>query len=212
MKIAVFGAHGRVGTSVCRIAKNKHEIVEIEKYTDTDGVCADVAIDFSTAEATENVCNFCKQRNIPLVTGVTGRDSQQQTLVEELKKHVPVAESANFSAGFGLLKEACKILAKAGWDCEIVETHRKQKRDRPSGTAKLLAKTILQQGQRSVRIHSLRCGSNFGRHEIVFATKGESITLTHQAENVDIFARGAILQAENLVKTNCAKQKNAAEL
>ncbi len=202
MKIAVFGAHGRVGTSVCRIAKAKHEIVEIEKFSDIEGLCADVAIDFSTADATEIVCNFCKQRNIPLVTGVTGRDSEQQAFVDELKKYVPVVESANFSTGFGLMQEACKILAKAGWDCEIVETHRKGKKDRPSGTSKLLAKTILQHGQRSVRIHSLRCGSNFGKHEIIFATKGESITLTHQAENVDIFARGAILQAEKLVKTN----------
>lgn len=78
------------------------------------------------------------------------------------------------------------------------------KADCPSGTAKLLACDIMQNGTRIVRVHSLRCGSNFGKHQVVFATDGESITVTHQAENVEIFALGAVHKAEEMLqnKTN----------
>lgn len=203
MKIAVFGANGRVGSKVCEIAAERgHKIVAIEKDTDIDKVsAADVAIDFSTAAATESVCEFCKKRLCPLVTGVTGRNDAQKEILEETKRVVAVKESANFSVGISQMYELCKTLAKLGWDCEIVETHRKNKRDCPSGTAKELACVIAQNGTRKVNIHSLRAGSNFGTHEVVFATEGESITVTHRAENVNIFALSAIKCAEQLFES-----------
>lgn len=206
MKLAVFGAKGRVGKSVCKIAKErKHTVVSIEKG---DDLCAteqvDIVVDFSTAEATRQVCDFCRKMRCPLVTGVTGRNENQQRLLDELKNSIEVCESANFSIGIDAMRKVCKVLARLGWDCEIVETHRKQKADCPSGTAKLLACDIMQNGTRIVHVHSLRCGSNFGKHQVVFATDGESITVTHQAENVEIFALGAVRKAEEMLqnKTN----------
>lgn len=159
----------------------------------------DVVIDFSVAEATQEVCEFCKAHRCPLVTGTTGRDAEQQQYLEDLKKITTVCEKANFSKGMELTEEICKMLAPLNWDCDIVETHRKGKADRPSGTAKQLCRSLLLGGTRTVCVHSLRNGSNFGRHEIVFGTNGESITITHQAENVQIFARGALDTAEKIV-------------
>lgn len=202
MKIAVFGAGGRVGREVCQIAKTRgHDVVAIEKDTDVkavDGV--DVVIDFSTAEATQKVCEFCLAHHCPLVTGVTGRTQKEQEILTETEKVVPVKASANFSVGIQQMYALCKELGKLGWDVEIVETHRKDKRDSPSGTAKQLACAIEQNGTRKVTIHSLRAGSNFGTHEVIFATAGESLTIIHRAENVGIFALGAIKCAEKLVK------------
>lgn len=201
MKIAVFGANGRVGSAVVRLAKEKkHQVLEIEKGTIPTEI-ADVAIDFSVAEATQEVCEFCAHCHCPLVSGVTGRNDEQQQLLENLKSVVPVEESSNFSKGIAAMHQICKLLATLKWDCEIVETHRKGKKDSPSGTAKDLATTIAASGQtRIVEIHALRCGSNFGKHQVVFATEGESLTITHQAENVEIFARGALGKAEKLAK------------
>ena len=202
MKIAVFGAQGRVGKIVCALAKQRgHEVAEIERDTNLQTVGeVDVAIDFSVAEATSDVCEFCKSKRCALVTGVTGRNESQQQLVEGLKSVCKVCESSNFSNGIAAMQEICKILAKLNWDCEIVETHRKGKRDCPSGTAKDLATTVVTNGTRTVQIHALRCGSNFGKHEVVFATQGESITVVHQAENCEIFARGALDVAEKIAK------------
>lgn len=207
MKIAVFGAQGRVGSKVCEIARTRgHEVFEVEKDTDaTQATDIDIAIDFSVAEATQKVCEFCKDHHCPLVSGVTGRNEQQQRILDEARRFVAVKESANFSIGIAAVREICRTLAKLEWDCEIVEIHRKGKRDCPSGTAKQLACEIAQNGTRKVTVHSVRAGSNFGTHEIIFAAEGESLTVTHRAENVGIFAFGAIKCAEELFEAESAK-------
>lgn len=211
MKIVLFGAKGRVGSRVRAIAEQRgHTVVPLDKEDCADDgfvnnaalVGADVAIDFSLSEATSKVCEFCKKFRCPLVSGVTGRTPEQQQMLDELAKSVPTCVKSNFSVGVQtltkLVSEACKLLYD--WDCEIVEIHRKDKRDSPSGTAKNLAAIAAQRKNFcNVTVHSLRCGSNFGRHSVIFAAQGESLELTHQAENTDIFARGAVLEAEKLV-------------
>ena len=42
---------------------------------------------------------------------------------------------------------------------------------------------------------ALRGGSVPGDHSVILATEGESVTLSHRAENRSIFARGAIKAA-----------------
>ena len=205
MNIAIFGAIGRVGSAVLRIAEERgHNVVPIEKNTQTEvlsSVQIDIVIDFSTAEATEKVCEFCLDHNAPLVTGVTGRKESEQAALQKLSEKLPVIAEANFAEGVQILVSIVEKLAKAlpNWDCEIVEIHHRGKKDAPSGTAKKLAAAAAKRKSfGKVTVHSLRCGSNFGQHSIVFATEGESLTLTHQAENVDIFARGAVIKAEKL--------------
>lgn len=209
MNIAVFGAKGRVGSKVVEIAEKRgHTVIpidikEVKSTKNSNTYTVDAVIDFSVAEATNEVCDFCRQHRSPLVSGVTGRNEQQEKEIERLSNELPVVCKSNFSVGVDMLHRICEIVAKElpDWDCEIVETHRKGKLDAPSGTAKSIAATIAQQKSfKKVTVHSLRCGSNFGKHQIVFATNGESLTLTHQAENVDIFALGAVLEAEKLIK------------
>ncbi len=207
MTTAVFGARGRVGSLLCEMAKKRgHNVIPV----DVDGLPeptpqrVDVAIDFSVAEATESVCLFCEKHRCALVTGVTGRNRAQQKQIDDLSKELPVIQSVNFSEGAETLCRLVKEVAQtlASWDVEIVEIHRREKRDAPSGTAKKLAAAAAQNRNfKSVTVHSLRCGSNFGNHSVIFATKGESLTLTHQAENCEIFARGALLKAESIVSS-----------
>ena len=218
MNIAVFGARGRVGSKVVEIAKGRgHTVVAIDLKdnlgdNDTSQNCQkcqnlktvttiDAVIDFSTAAATQEVCQYCQLHHCALISGVTGRSKTQQQLIDDLSAELPVVYKSNFSVGVDILHKVCEIVASAlsDWDCEIVEIHRRGKLDSPSGTAKSLASTIAKQHSfKRVTTHALRCGSNFGRHEVIFATNGESLTITHQAENVDIFALGAVLEAEKL--------------
>lgn len=204
MTIAVFGSDGRVGSKVAAIAEARgHTVLPVEKGQAPlfDKQNADVVIDFSAADATDEVCSFCRSHRCPLVTGVTGRNETQQRAIDELSQQLPVTAKSNFAAGINALRAAVETLSRqlADWDCEIVEIHRKGKIDSPSGTAKMLAATAAKRKSfKGVTIHSLRCGSNFGCHSVIFATQGESLTLTHQAENTDIFAKGAVQTAERL--------------
>lgn len=232
MVIAVFGANGRVGKQTVNAATaRRHCVYGIDKdgirayncpnggkniddgteqpdktfiYTAADiaDVKIDAVIDFSAAQATDDVCDFCLQHRCALVSGVTGRTDEQNEKIRRLSEILPVVCSANFSSGIRALNEICKQLADLlpDWDCEIVEIHRRGKVDSPSGTAKMLAATLAQRKSfAQTTIHSLRLGSNFGCHSIMLASEGESITITHQAENTAVFALGAVKGAEQLV-------------
>lgn len=202
MNIAVFGAKGRVGRAVVELSRG-HNVWQIDKDLCENPLSnVDVAIDFSLPSATKNVVEFCQTHHCPLVTGVTGRNAEQERLVENLANHVTVVAMDNFSKGIALLTQICQYVSQnCNWDCEIVETHHVGKRDSPSGTAKAVASKIAKaRGEFChVAIHSLRVGSNFGKHQVVFATQGESLTITHQAENVEIFAKGALQKALEVV-------------
>ena len=205
MNIAVFGARGRMGRKVVEIAEERgHSVWQIDKnWQENPLKTVDVAIDFATADATNEVCDFCKAHNSALVSGVTGRNEMQLQLLEELASIVPISCKANFSIGVNMLYELAEIISKklSDWDCEIVEIHHRNKIDSPSGTAKQLASVIEKENSfKKVTIHALRAGTNSGCHSVVFASNGESLTLTHQAESRDIFARGAVLEAERLVR------------
>ena len=205
MNVAVFGAKGRVGSAVVRLAKG-HNVWQIDKDFEHNPLqTVDVVVDFSLPSATKNVVDFCKAHHCPLVTGVTGHSVTQLALLDELSQHVTVVAMDNFSEGVQILAQICQYVAQnCNWACEIVETHHARKKDSPSGTAKMLASKIAKAGGEfcGVTVHSLRLGSNFGCHQVVFATSGESLTITHQAENVEIFARGALKRALQLAENN----------
>lgn len=197
-----------MGKRVVEIAESrKHNVWQIDvDWQQNELKDVDVVIDFSTAQATQRVCSFCRAHNCALVTGVTGRSDEQLALLDELGKTLPVVRKANFSEGMNMLYELAEIVAKklGEWDCEVVELHHRNKLDSPSGTAKQLAVAVAKQRSfKKVTVHALRAGSNNGCHTLIFATNGESLTLTHQAENRDIFARGAVLEAERLFAKIC---------
>ena len=102
------------------------------------------------------------------------------------------------------------------FDIEILEMHHRMKVDAPSGTALLLGeaaaagRNIPLDDAHSVRVRdghtgarepgtigfaTLRGGSVVGDHSVIFAGASERITLSHHAENREIFARGAVRAA-----------------
>lgn len=201
MNLAVFGADGRVGRKVCAIAEQRgHTVFAIDKNKALPDENIDAVIDFSTSSATRQVCDFCKTHHCALVSGVTGRTDDQQSLLEDLQKTNVVCISSNFSQGMPMVEQLCKACATLGWDCAITETHRKGKIDAPSGTAKKLAGIIAQNGTPIVETHSLRLGDTVGTHQITFANVGESITIIHTVHNANCFALGAVKTAEILMK------------
>lgn len=204
MKLTVFGSNGRVGGSVVRLAEKRgHEVTKIDVGDNMAECNADVVIDFSVPQATEAVIDYCVACNCPLVTGVTGRNAKQQFEIDKLSERLPVVQSANFAEGIALFTDVCAKIAAAhpDWDVDVVEMHRRGKLDAPSGTAKTIAAKISQAKGAfgKVTIHSVRSGTNFGVHSVIFGGTGENITLTHRAENVEVFALGAIKQAEVLI-------------
>jgi 4-hydroxy-tetrahydrodipicolinate reductase len=89
---------------------------------------------------------------------------------------------------------------ESGFSCVIEETHHKEKKDAPSGTAKALKEIVESLGFTDVPIHSTRGGTVVGIHRVRFLGDGEEICLEHNAGDRRLFARGALIAAISLYK------------
>jgi 4-hydroxy-tetrahydrodipicolinate reductase len=183
----------------------------------------DVLIDFTAPEgAVENVAAAAKLGK-PSVVGTTGLSSDQQKILSDLARTVPVVYAPNMSVGVNLMFKLTTEIAKAlglEYNVEVIEIHHNQKRDSPSGTAMRLAECasaglgldpgkdlvhgrrglVGARGPREIGMHSLRGGDVTGDHTIVFAGPGERLELTHRAHSRDNFARGALRAARFVIR------------
>jgi 4-hydroxy-tetrahydrodipicolinate reductase len=177
----------------------------------------DVAIDFSNAQATQSNLTACREARKPLLIGTTGFASDLTAAFAAAAKDIPLLVAPNTSLGVTLLIELVRQAARAlpaQFDIEIIEAHHRMKRDAPSGTALALGKaaaegrgrpfgseesavrregTARQDGEIGFAV--VRGGDIVGEHTVLFAGMGESLTLSHQATDRAIFARGALQAA-----------------
>ena len=179
---------------------------------------ADVAIDFSHADATVEHLAECEAAGIPLLIGTTGFAPDLERRLAAAARHIALLVAANTSLGVTLLVELVRTAAEAlpgSFDIEILETHHRLKRDAPSGTALALARAAgegrgqsaeqalagagaARAGARAagqIGFAVRRGGDVIGEHEVRFFGAGESLELAHRATDRAIFARGALTAA-----------------
>jgi 4-hydroxy-tetrahydrodipicolinate reductase len=163
---------------------------------------ADVAIDFSTADAVAANLRHLANRGIDAVVGTTGWTAHEAALRREIGDRIGVVAAPNFALGVNLFvalaARAAELLAPhPAFGAWIHEAHHAAKRDAPSGTAILLEAAMRGSGyDRPVDVASTRAGSIPGTHTIGFDAAGETITLTHTARDRSGFARGALQAAQ----------------
>ena len=185
--------------------------VDVDKYASPLDVPGrpDVIVDFSYPGNLEMAVEAAKKYGCALIEGTTGLSREQLDLVREAAAHCPVIQSYNFSQGVAAMRKAARLLAQAlmpGFDCEIVETHHRQKVDAPSGTAKILLSAVDPAGEydvvygregrpgargHEIGVHALRGGTDPGEHQVLFFGEDEIVELRHSALSRRIFAKGA---------------------
>ena len=205
MKILLVG-FGRMGRLVEELARDEgHEVVAriISSTSAGDWPAADVAIDFSTAEAVRTNLPRLAERGTNVVVGTTGwkADERELRAVAE-RAGIGVVASANFSIGVNvfaiLAAEAARLLQPHDeYGAWIHERHHAAKKDAPSGTAFLLRDALSEAGfSRPVDISSTRAGSIPGTHVVGFDGRSDTIELTHTARDRRGFASGALVAAK----------------
>jgi 4-hydroxy-tetrahydrodipicolinate reductase len=163
---------------------------------------ADVAIDFSAADAVPANLPRLAEKGMNVVIGTTGWQAREAEL-RDLVAHAPIGVVAapNFAIGVNLFLALAERAAELWRDqpafgAWLHELHHAAKRDAPSGTALALADAMRGRGYaRSLDVASTRAGSIPGTHTVGFDAAGETITLTHTARDRSIFARGALQAA-----------------
>ncbi len=172
----------------------------------------DAIIDFSHPNNLEDLLKYAVSHHCPLVIATTGFDDQQLLKIEEASSQIPIFQAYNTSFGVQMLTKIVKMVSKEffdnGFDIEILEKHHNQKIDAPSGTAKLLYDVINEdidvnpiydrssikhkREKNEIGIQSIRGGTIFGEHSIMFAGKDEIVEIKHTALSKEVFAQGAI--------------------
>lgn len=220
MKVAIVGAAGRMGQKLIGLAEGTElEVVSkvdvAEGYDRTWSADVEGVIDFSYHAALPASIAKAAEQGIPYVIGTTGVTAEEQKSVDAAAKKIPVVQSGNYSLGVNLLLELVKKAATVlgpEYDVEVVEMHHRHKKDAPSGTALMLAKSAAagrgvdfaekavfgRQGDIGERpvgeiaVHALRGGSVVGDHTVMFAGDLERVEITHKAQDRTAFAAGAL--------------------
>ncbi|HEX4697717.1 MAG TPA: dihydrodipicolinate reductase C-terminal domain-containing protein [Candidatus Udaeobacter sp.] len=207
VRVLLIGAAGRMGKTIFDLARTEPEIEVVAQCDLGDAIepamnDCDVAIDFSHADATGEICCAALHKGKPLVIGTTAHSQQQRNTIQETAQSVPIVLASNFSIGvnvlFWLTGKAAELLGP-DFAAEIVETHHKTKKDAPSGTAKTLAEILNAARKSEIPIESIREGHVVGDHTIIFSGPSEQLELTHRAASREIFARGAFRAAKWIV-------------
>jgi 4-hydroxy-tetrahydrodipicolinate reductase len=216
MRIALIG-YGRMGHAVRALAEERghevpviigeaHENMAAERFPETLRM-ADVAIDFSSAEAVRRNVEACMLAQIPIVEGTTGWNAQLSDikfLVEE--SGGVMVHGANFSIGVNLFYKVAEYAATLfskfpEYEAFIEEQHHSRKKDAPSGTA-LKLKDVVEKHVQVGDIAATRAGNIPGTHRLGFDGKADQILLEHTARSREGFALGAIMAAEWIVGKN----------
>ena len=178
---------------------------------------ADVVVDFSDPASTAGHLAACAAAEVALLVGTTGLPPDIERHAAQAAARAPVMIASNTSLGVTLLTalvRECARLLPEDFDIEIVEAHHRHKKDAPSGTALTLGRAAAQgrgidferaavMGRSGVAPRRsgeigfavLRGGDIVGEHDVIFAGTAEKITLSHQATDRAVFARGALQAA-----------------
>ena len=224
MKVAILGAAGRMGHMLCDLVDRSEELELVAKcdiredYPRTWPAGTEAVIDFTFHEAVPANIAKAAEEGVVYVLGTTGLTDDEQKAVDEAAKKIPVVQSGNYSLGvnllLGLVAKAAEVLG-IEYDCEVVETHHRHKRDSPSGTALMLAKAaaegrdqnfddvavfgregmVGERPQGEIAVHAIRGGSVIGDHTVMFAGDVERVEITHKAQTREAFAAGALRAA-----------------
>ena len=194
MKVLIFGASGKMGQEMQKyLAMQSEKVVCVDKDNRKvlKNTKVDIIVDFSTANALCKNLEYAKNSNTPIVIATTGHSDENVQRIEQASKSIPIFMSSNFSLMFNVLN---RLLQNIGLlkscDFAIEETHHKQKKDSPSGSAKMLVKTLNNQ-KISPQVVSLRLGNVVGEHKVHIVGDYENLTFSHSVKSRQVFCQGA---------------------
>ena len=162
LRVAVFGASGRVGQTVVDAVKGAPDmelaagVDQVDQSTDfpwfTDAATAvretgpDVAIDFTVADAVSENAPMAIAAGVSPVIGTTGMSPDQIEAIRSAAESEGVGAfiAPNFAIGAVLMMAMAQLAAPHLDHVEVIELHHDQKIDAPSGTAAHTAELIAQ--------------------------------------------------------------------
>ncbi len=211
--LIIFGASGKMGQAILQEASKTNDfsiVAAIVKpsspiinqkvlnldlaYTSTTNIKKAVIIDVSLAHGLPQSVELAKKLDAALVVCSSGHNEENYQLLKEASREIPVLIAANTSIMLNIMADSVKKMAKLmpTSDTEIIELHHRNKKDAPSATALFLAQTM----QKKVNISSLRAGSAYSEHSVLFFNDFEHLEIKHCIHNRSVLAQGALFASK----------------
>jgi 4-hydroxy-tetrahydrodipicolinate reductase len=225
MKVAVFGANGRMGSQVCAAVGQQPDMALVARIDLGDpreaALGAEVVIDFTHPDAVLDNLAFCVRHQIHAVVGTTGFSPERLEQVRGLLGADPrcgVVIAPNFAIGAVVMMHVAALAAPYFESVEIIEAHHPGKADAPSGTAGLTARLVAQARARAgsapmpdattvetpgargavidqVRVHSLRLSGLIAQQEVRLTSAGETLAIVNDARSRACYMPGVLTAA-----------------
>jgi 4-hydroxy-tetrahydrodipicolinate reductase len=203
IRVAVAGAAGRMGETVCEAVLRADDMELVGRADPVLGTTleeflphAEVLVDFTRPDTALDNALACLQAGVHVVIGTTGFDPAplRQAQSSEGRTAANVIIAPNFAIGAVLMMrfaaEAAAHMAKA----EIIELHHDQKLDAPSGTAARTARLMADaSGGPEPPIHSVRLPGLVAHQEVILGDVGQTLTIRHDTISRESFMPGVLL-------------------
>jgi 4-hydroxy-tetrahydrodipicolinate reductase len=215
-RVAVVGAHGRMGTLASRIVDEADGFELVAKLGSGDDLGrlrdADLVIDFTVPQVSPTIVETAVSNGSSVLVGTSGWTQERIAPVATAVTANPELAAVfvpNFSIGSVLATRFSALAAKYFESIEILEAHHEAKIDSPSGTAIRTAELIgaaradlgpvlaphvdqRARGQQvaSVPIHSLRLRGVLAKQDVLFGGTAELLTVSHEVTSHEAYAAG----------------------
>jgi 4-hydroxy-tetrahydrodipicolinate reductase len=208
IRVAVAGAAGRMGETVCAAVEGAPDMELVGRADPLLGTTleavlpdAEVVVDFTRPGTALGNALACISAGVHVVIGTTGFDSAplKEALRAQGGESANVIIAPNFAIGAVLLMrfaaEAAQYMAKA----EIVELHHDGKLDAPSGTAARTAELMAAaSGHEPPPIHSVRLPGLVAHQEVILGDVGQTLTIRHDTIGRESFMPGVLLAVRRI--------------
>ncbi|HLJ02571.1 MAG TPA: 4-hydroxy-tetrahydrodipicolinate reductase [Solirubrobacteraceae bacterium] len=199
IRVAVAGAAGRMGQTVCRAVEASPDLeltgradpaLEVSVADVLSG--AEVLVDFTVPDTVLANAREAVAAGVHVVIGTTGFD------IDELRglEGANVFVAPNFAIGAVLMMQFAAQAARHMRAAEIIELHHDRKLDAPSGTAARTAQLMAaarDPGAPEIPIHSVRLPGLVAHQEVILGDVGQTLTIRHDSIDRESFMPGVLL-------------------
>ncbi|MGZ4180308.1 MAG: 4-hydroxy-tetrahydrodipicolinate reductase [Solirubrobacteraceae bacterium] len=199
IRVAVAGAAGRMGQTVCDAVAGADDMELVARVDPALGTTLaqalaerpDVLVDFTVPGTAVANAREAVAAGVHVVIGTTGFDPKELSDVTGANIFI----APNFAIGAVLMMQFATQAARHMAGAEIIELHHQTKVDAPSGTAARTASLMSEASPElgEVPIHSVRLPGLVAHQEVILGDLGQTLTIRHDSTDRTSFMPGVLL-------------------
>jgi 4-hydroxy-tetrahydrodipicolinate reductase len=183
---------------------------------------ADVVVDFSNGPGAVQAMEAATVSGVRVVSGSTGVPPGELERLGGVaaENGIGMISASNFALGAVMMMYLAEVAGPHFNYADLIETHHEAKIDSPSGTALSIAEAaragrdddftynepekVTLDGVRGgilggVNVHAARMPGRMARHELVFGTAGQTLSIIHDTINRDCYMPGVLAAVKRVM-------------